>query len=239
MSSAFGSNYYGLFRIYPTWQMKHGINTEVHWKAKYKTLFKKSHLKSSFKDPGMTVVEYHLFISSSPDLEVQCKCHGPRLVEIKCPASIIGQVPSPQNYDHIEVVDDTLTLKRSSAYFSQVQGQMGITNCLTCDFFVFTFKGNITLKVEFDAKYWEELLDNHDWFWRKFIAPELLTNKLKLNMVGIVDDKHLVAVQCISSNDDDDDNDSLQLTSAESCISLSDILNANQLDMCFQSEQEF
>ena len=109
----------GYSEFHPTWQMKHGINTEVHAKAKYKTLFKKSHLKSSFKDPGMTVMESHPFISASPDLEAQCQCHGPRLVEIKCPASIIGQVLSPQNYDHIEVVDDTLSLKRSNPYFSQ------------------------------------------------------------------------------------------------------------------------
>ena len=228
----------GYSEFHPTWQMKHGINTEVHAKAKYKTLFKNSLLKSSCKDPGMTVMESHPFISASPDLEAQCHCHGPILIEIKCPASIIGQVPSPQNYDHIEVVNDALSLKRSSPYFSQVQGQMGITNCLTCDFFVFTFKENITVKVDFDTKYWEELLDNLNWFWRKSIASELLTNKLKLNMARIVDDKHLVAVPYITSNDDDDVDDSLQLTSRESCISLSDILNANQLDMCFQSEQE-
>ena len=127
--------------------MKYGINTEVHAKAKYKTLFKKSHSKSSFKDPSMTVMESHPFISASLDLKAQCHCHGPRLVEIKCPASIIGQVPFPQNNDHIEVVDGTLSLKRSSTYFSQVHGQMGITNFLTYDFFVFTFKGNVTATV--------------------------------------------------------------------------------------------
>ena len=226
------ANVMGYSEFRPTWQMKHGVNTELYAKAKYKTLFKKSHLKSSFKDPGMAVMECHPFISASPDLEAQCQCHGPRLVEIKCPASIIGQVPSPQNYDHIEVVDNTLSLKRSSPYFNQVQGQMGI-NCLTCDFFVFTFKGNITVKVDFETKYWEELLDNLNCFWRKFIAPELLTNKLKLNMARIVDDKHLVAGPCTTSNDDD----SPQQTTRESCVSLSDILNANQLDMCFQSEQ--
>ena len=96
-------------------------------------------MESSFKDPGMTVMESYPFITASTDLEVQCQCYGPRLVEIKCPASIIGQIPYPENYDHIEVVDDTLSLKRSSPYFSQVQGQMGITNCLTCDFFCFYF----------------------------------------------------------------------------------------------------
>ena len=60
-------------------------------------------------------------------------------------------------------------------------------------------------------------------------------------MARIVDDKHLAAVPYIASNDDDDDDDDdiLQLTSRESCTSLFDILNANQLDICFQSEQEF
>ena len=58
-------------------------------------------------------------------------------------------------------------------------------------FFVFTFKGNV--KVDFDTKYWVEFLDNLNWFWRKFIAPGLLTNKLKSNMRRIVDDKHPVA----------------------------------------------
>ena len=50
--------------FHPKWEMKHGINTEAHAKAKYNTLFKKSNLKSSFKDPGMTVMESHPFISA-------------------------------------------------------------------------------------------------------------------------------------------------------------------------------
>ena len=62
---------------------------------------------------------------------------------------------------------------------------------------------------------------------------------MKLNIARFVDNKHLVAVPFITSNDDDDDDDnSLQQTTEESCISLSDISNANQLDMCFQSDQE-
>ena len=62
---------------------------------------------------------------------------------------------------------------------------------------------------------------------------------MKLNIARIVDNKHLVAVPFITSNDDDDDDDnSLQQTTEESCISLSDISNVNQLDMCFQSDQE-
>ena len=111
----------GYPEFYPTCQIKHGINTEVHAKAKYRTLLTKSHLKFSFKDPGMTVMEPRLFISPSPDLEVQCQCHGPRLVKIKYFASIIRQVSSPKNCYHREVVDETLSLKRSSPSFNQVR----------------------------------------------------------------------------------------------------------------------
>ena len=111
----------GYPEFYPTCQIKHGINTEMHAKTKYRTLLTKSHLKFSFKDPGMTVMEPRLFISPSPDLEVRCQCYGPRLVKIKYLASIIRQVSSPQNYYHREVVDETLSLKRSSPYFNQVR----------------------------------------------------------------------------------------------------------------------
>ena len=62
--------------------MKYGINTEDHAKAKYKTLFKKSHSKSSFKDPSMTIMESHPFISASLDLGAQSHCHGPTLVNV-------------------------------------------------------------------------------------------------------------------------------------------------------------
>ena len=118
MSSAFGSNYYELIRVLPYITDETWNKYRISRKSKKKTLFKKCHLESSFKDPGMTVMESYPFITASTDLEVQCQCYGPRLVEIKCPASIIGQIPYPENYDHIEVVDDTLSLKRSSPYFS-------------------------------------------------------------------------------------------------------------------------
>ena len=85
---------------------------------------------------------------------------------------------------------------------------MGIRNCnFFFNFFVFTFKENVTVKVDFDTKYWEEILDNLNWLWKKFIAPDLLTNKLKSNMTRIVDNKHLVVLPYTASNDDDDNDD--------------------------------
>ena len=53
----------------------------------------------------MTILQPYSFTSVIPDLEVICFCHGPGLVEIKCPASLIGKRPSVENYHHLELSD--------------------------------------------------------------------------------------------------------------------------------------
>ena len=56
-------------------------------------------------------------------------------------------------------------------------------------------------------------------------------------MARISDDKHLVTLSYFAANNNG--YDSPQQTKSESCVSLSYILNTNQLDICFQNEQEF
>ena len=120
--------------------MKHGLNTEVHAKAKFKQIFKKLHKNCAFKDPGMTIYERFSFISVSPDLEVCCSCHGEGLVEIKCPATLIGKIPNSENYSiHIEQQNYSMYLKKSSPYYSQIQGQKGVKNIGCCYFFCIYF----------------------------------------------------------------------------------------------------
>ena len=61
-----------------TWQMKHGINTEIHAKIKYKSLNKNSYKGMTYTDykgmtyadPGMTVFEDYPFLAATPDLEI-------------------------------------------------------------------------------------------------------------------------------------------------------------------------
>ena len=125
---------------------------------------------------------------------VQCSCQGPGLVEIKCPASFIGKIPSAENYPHVELIDKKLKLKKTCEYYFQIQGQLGVTGCQYCDFFVFTFQGNFTIKVYFDETFWSDLVNHLDWFWRKFIAPELLLGKLKKNMDRICQENDIVSI---------------------------------------------
>ena len=123
-----------------TWQIKHDINTEIHAKHKYKSLTRRFHKNMTYNNPGMT---------ATPDMEINCNCHDAGLVEIKCPATPMGKIPSIENYSkHIEKDDDKLQLKSTSPYYSQIQAQVVATGRLYCDLFVFSFQGNLTIRMK-------------------------------------------------------------------------------------------
>ena len=107
-----------------TWKMKHGINSEPHAKQKFKQFFKKTRQNPEVSDPGMTLFKSHLFISVSPDLEINCSCHGPGLVEIKRPATIIGKVPSAENNKHLETINEQPSLKKKAHITSKFKGNL-------------------------------------------------------------------------------------------------------------------
>ena len=178
-----------------TWQMNHGINTEIHAKHKYKSLTRRFHKNMAYNDPGMAVFEEYPYLSATRDMEINCNCHGAGLVEIKCPATLIGKIPSIENYSkHIEKDGDKLKLKSTSPYYSQIQGQLASTDRLCCDLFVFSLQGNLTIRVKYNDLYWKILLSDLRWFWRTVIADELLTKILKHEMGKIYDEDSLVAI---------------------------------------------
>ena len=175
--------------------MKHGINTETHAKYKYKSLTKRFHKNMTYNDPGMTVFEEYPYLSAAPDMEINCNCHGAGLVEIKYPETLIGKIPSIENYSkHIEKDGDRLKLKSSSPYYGQIQGQFAATGRLYCVLFVFSFQGNLKIRVKYNNLYWKGLLSGLSWFWRTVITDELLTKKLNHKMKKIYDKDSLVAV---------------------------------------------
>ena len=164
-----------------TWQMKHGISSERHAKIKYKSILKSKHTNMTFVDePGMTISTNNIFVSVSPDLEIDCKCHGPGVVEIKCPASIpIGCSPCSNNYKHLEQYDNGNRLKKTSEYYFQIQGQMAVTKRLYGHFFVFSLSGYHLEQIEFDEIFWLDLLHHIKLFWKTFIFPERILGKVK------------------------------------------------------------
>ena len=56
-----------------------------------------------------------------------------------------------------ERVGNMCKLKRTHAYYAQVQGQMGCTGAQWCDLVVYTKKGMSIERIAFDRGYWVEL----------------------------------------------------------------------------------
>ena len=139
--------------------MKHGINTEIHAKEKHRQVVKKSLKNIKVKELRMTVIQPYPFISISLDLEVICSCHGPGLVEIKCPASLIGKVLSIENYHHLELSDFQIKRKRNSEYYFQIQGKTAVAESMYCNFFIFS------VRLDFYENFWLDMLHHFTWFW--------------------------------------------------------------------------
>ena len=149
----------------------------------------------TYNDPGMTVFEEYTDLSATPDMEINCNCHGAGLVEIKCLSTLKGKIPSIENYSkHIEKDGNKLKLKSTSPYYSQIQGQLAATGRLYCGLLVFSFQGNLTTRVKYNDLYRKRLLSGLSWFWRTVIDDKLLTKKLKHKMEKNYDEDSLVAI---------------------------------------------
>lgn len=83
-----------------------------------------------------------------------------RLAEVKCPATKFQVTPLEACQDpncFCEAVNGHCKLKRNHGYYMQVQGHMGASGALWCDFIVYTKKGISMERIPFDAAYWATL----------------------------------------------------------------------------------
>ena len=167
-----------------TYATKHGLSLEPHAKRKYITISKKNHKLLQTSESGIVIYEKTPYLAASPDLEVECDCCGLGLVEIKCPYSIKGEIPTSENLVYLREVTDSsnqknITLKENSSYYFQVQGQMGVTNRKYCDFFIYTTAGFHLERILFNEDLWKHMQVEFKWFWLNIICPELLNCKVK------------------------------------------------------------
>ena len=153
--------------------IKHGCSMEIHAKQCYLSLMKLNHRKLKSEEQGLIVMRGKPFTAVSPDLKVSCECCGEGLVEIKCPYSIKGSIPSADNLTYLQIVDGTTILKINNVYFYQVQGQMAVTELSYTDFFAFTIHGHFTERIKFNKDFWTSMFLKLD-----FLVSEILTRKI-------------------------------------------------------------
>ena len=145
----------------------------------------KGHSSLYYSKSGFVISEDYPFLGASPDAVV----HDPSsdiefgLAEVKFPYSYRHLTPDEAATagdfnSTLEVDSDgkaTLKLKHTHPYYSQVQGQMGITERKWCDFIIYTEKGISIERIPFDSNFWIlELLPKLTDFYDNCLAPEIL-----------------------------------------------------------------
>lgn len=149
---------------------------ETHLKAK-------GSLELTVCRAGFVVCETHPFLGASPDSYVYdpSRQHHYGLVEVKCPYKYkdIRVAEACSNTDFCaELIESTnkIRLKRSHPYYSQVQGQMAITERKWCDFLVYTTKDFAVDTIDFDEDFWKQkLLPALEKFYCSCVAPEIVS----------------------------------------------------------------
>lgn len=133
---------------------------------------------SSFKceAAGVHISTEYPYIAASPDGLISCDCCGKGLLEIKCPYSA-GSVQNVLNKKDgcLECPNSgAVNLKRSHAYFCQVQVQMLACQRTFCDFMVWTPQDWYVERVLFDYTYCMEVVQTCKSFFEKVLLPELM-----------------------------------------------------------------
>jgi hypothetical protein len=155
--------------------LKYGRTMEDEARSKYAKVYKARHHNVRVTETGLHVSASRGYIGASPDGLVSCDCCGQGVLEVKCPFSIAHTRPGSSNLAYLRGG----TLAKSHQYFTQVQGQMAVTDRQWCDFFVFTKHGYYLERILFNPQFWSTVVANLEKFFVLFVAPELLSSSLR------------------------------------------------------------
>ena len=172
--------------------LKWGRDNEDHARENYRTSMESNHESFCMQSAGLLVSTKFPFLGASPDGITSCSCCGAGLLEIKCPYkyrnSEISSITDSNFYLRLNQNNKWEVDTRHEYYF-QIQGQMGIWNKPYCDFFCWTLKGSVTVRVPYDHDFFERMVIKLHCFFMKYLLPELMTQNLKFRMNADDDDE--------------------------------------------------
>ena len=155
--------------------VEHGIKYEPIALQEYEKIMFAPKTPVKVLKSGFVVCLDMPFVGCSPDgrvIDFGCHDHF-GLGEAKCPETKFQVTPLDACQDpnfFCEAVNGQCKLKKNHAYYTQVQGQMGVSGAKWCDFIVYTKKGISVERIPFDAAYWETLKQKlHTYYFTHFI----------------------------------------------------------------------
>ena len=164
---------------------RYGIDMEPIAIAEYlKYQHTHGHTALTVSSSGFLVCSSHPFLGASPDGVVYDPSNNLEpfgYLEIKCPYKSKNISPKEASlssgfFCFFDPTSDCLLLKENHAYYSQVQGQMGVGCHPWCDFVVYTNHGITVQRIRFDKAFWEnKLLPKLVSFYDNCVAPEIVS----------------------------------------------------------------
>lgn len=160
----------------------HGRVNESHAAQLYVETMKADGRPVAIQECGLCLHQQYRFLGASPDRVVYdnstVDCFG--LLEIKCPykaytlrQTVIEACAEAQFC--CALTDGRPHLKKTHAYYHQVQGQMAITGLRWCDFVVWVGHGDLHVeRIYFDSEMWEgEMLPKLLTAYQQYILLEV------------------------------------------------------------------
>ena len=151
-------------------QLKHGRDSEVKARNAYI-----DNTRRTVRECGLVVNPTLPWLGASPDGLICDPTESTLgILEVKCPYTYrlcMVQEVARESHFFANVIDDTVTLKRSHPYHYQVQGQMALAGVLWCDFMIYTFKNYTIERIRFDTDFWDSMQTRLTKFYFQHVLP--------------------------------------------------------------------
>ena len=152
--------------------LDYGKRHEDDAKSKYLEMYSSRHIHKC----GLIVNKEFAFLGASPDGKV-CDNGQCGLVEIKCPftarSMTISDACDTLRDFFLSKDNNVITLKKSHAYYAQVQGQLMISGYPFCDFIVYTQKDSFVERIQPDLVFMSTMIENLSHFFKTYAKPFL------------------------------------------------------------------
>ncbi|WAR12336.1 hypothetical protein MAR_026516, partial [Mya arenaria] len=151
---------------------------EVVAKKQFKALNKLKHKQTvNIIEQGLYLHQQYSFFGASPDGLV-LQNDDKYLVEVKCPYKWRYKTVTEacKDSDFCCTIDEqgAIALKPNHRYYTQIQGQMGISGIQKSELLVYTTKDLKHLTISFNPEFWNNLLEQFKEFYGNHVLPSLV-----------------------------------------------------------------
>ena len=162
--------------------VKWSIINKSTGREEYITLMSLKYENFTCKLCGLWINPLYPHMGASPDGLTKCGCCGNGLLEIKCPFSLKDVYPNNITSSTCAFITVAGCLNKKHKYYTQVQGQLMITNRAFCDFVIWTTKGlRVVQRIYRNVCMWEKLKKAYCilHFPSTYVLPEIMSHNLK------------------------------------------------------------